>query len=237
MPLTGANGLDEFEVADSELLGRCAEFLVLGRIIDLFWGEMEGIAFVALEEMAFLLPTFLVDRGFDQTAAVAAEQQVMAMRRLDLVLEAFGSHLDGGVEREEASATRDYAWSIFELGEVEGAGGGEDCRGSLSDTWLRGESMRGGVREESDGTHHGCCWGGLGRIWVRYCLAARARITPLQSPALPHSHAAARELRTGGAEYRAVVAGVAGQTLAEHGSAGLGALSCRRRHFEDVWWW
>lgn len=85
--------------------------------------------------MPLLLPPVLVDRMLGDVAAVASEE-VVAVRGLDLVLEALGRHLDGGVDGEEASATRDYAGSILELADVERLGGGQDRRGSWSCTWL-----------------------------------------------------------------------------------------------------
>ena len=60
--------------------------------------------------------------------AAVATKEVVTVRGLDLVLEPLGGHLDGGVDGEEASATRYYARRILELADVERLGGGQDSR-------------------------------------------------------------------------------------------------------------
>lgn len=48
------------------------------------------------------------------------------MRGYDLVLEALGGHLDGGMDGKEASAPGDYAGRILELGDIETHRGGQE---------------------------------------------------------------------------------------------------------------
>ena len=89
---TGANCLDEFKVADPEILGGRANFLAAGRGGDFSGGKWCGIALITANEIPLLLPLFLVDWRLTEVAAVGAKQTMRSVGVVEMLLEFGGSH-------------------------------------------------------------------------------------------------------------------------------------------------